>query len=218
MPLAWLLAAVAVTIFGCYVLYLPFDNWTYLRFLLPGIPGLLVLTSAVMLHFLRRVSSRSTRWVIAGGCVVLMAWRWDVLGLQPPHPNDRRFAVVGEFVRDHLPPNAILISMQHSGSIRYYSGRSTLRWDWLPAEELERALTFLRENGYRPFLLLEEWERPLFAERFGAHTKLAMLDWPPVATYSGEVRTDIFDPAARGQSGSHVAPQGIEAPAVSERR
>ena len=102
-------------------------------------------------------------------------------------------------MRDELPQNVILLSMQHSGSVRYYSGRPTLRWDLLNQEWLERALTFLGEQGYRPLILLEEWERPLFTQRFTGHTKLAALDWQPIATYSGEIRTDIFDPADAGR-------------------
>ena len=146
---------------------------------------------------------------MAGLCLAVMAWRWDSAGMQPPRPNDRRFAVVGEFVRDELPQNAILLSMQHSGSIRYYSGRSTLRWDLLQPEWLESSLTFLRAKGYRPLLVLEEWEQPLFAQRFAAHTRLAALDWQPVATYSGEIRTDIFDPADHGRPGVPAATRTI---------
>lgn len=201
-PLTWLFIAISAALFASYAFYLPFDNWTYLRFLLPAISVLLILTAAVLLHLSQRLPSRSARWLAAAAWVVVMAWRWDSAGMQPPPPNERRFAVVGEFVRDGLPENAILLSMQHSGSLRYYSGRQTLRWDLLEPEWLERSLTFLREQGYRPFLVLEEWEQPLFTQRFAGHTKVAALDWRPMATYSGEIRTDIFDPADQARSDS----------------
>lgn len=217
-PLRWLFAAVIVTTFACYAFYRPFDNWTYLRFLLPAIPLLLISSSAVMLQLARRLPPRSALW-LAAACVMLIAWRWDTLGLQPPHPNDRRFALVGEFVRDELPQNAILISMQHSGSVRYYSGRTILRWDWVPPEWLDRSLAFLRANGYRPYVLLEEWEQPLFTKRFAAHTRLAGLDWPPVATYSGEIRTDIFDPAELDEPRASATTRAIGTiPPVSKTR
>jgi hypothetical protein len=41
--LSLLFVAFAVTLYACYAFYLPFDNWTFLRFLLPGIALLLVL-------------------------------------------------------------------------------------------------------------------------------------------------------------------------------
>jgi Dolichyl-phosphate-mannose-protein mannosyltransferase len=199
--LSWLFVAMSATLFLCYVFYLPFDNWTYLRFLLPAISLLLILNGAVILNLSERLPTLFSRWLMAGLCLAVVAWRWDSAGMQPPRPNDRRFAIVGEFVRDELPQNAILLSMQHSGSIRYYSGRSTLRWDLLQPEWLESSLTFLRAKGYRPLLVLEAWEQPLFAQRFATHTRLAALDWRPVATYSGEIRTDIFDPADHGRPG-----------------
>jgi hypothetical protein len=209
--LSWLFVAIIAALFASYAFYLPFDNWTYLRFLLPAIALMLILCGAVILRLSDRVQSQFARWAVAAACLALMAWRWDSAGMQRPKPNDRRFAVVGEFVRDELPANAILLSMQHSGSIRYYSNRLTLRWDLLHPEWLERSFAFLRTNGYHPLLVLEEWEQPLFRERFGGHTKLAALDWQPVATYSGEIRTDVFDPSDQGGSRQPVPTKAIEA-------
>jgi hypothetical protein len=210
--LSWLFVAIIATLFASYAFYLPFDNWTYLRFLLPAIAPMLILCGTVIVRFSERVPSGFARWAVAAVCLVVMAWRWDSAGMQRPRPNDRRFALVGEFVRDELPPNAILLSMQHSGSIRYYSKRVTLRWDLLHPEWLERSFAFLRTNGYQPLLVLEEWEQPLFRERFGAHTKLGALDWQPIATHSGEIRTDIFDPADQGGSRQPVPTKTIAAP------
>ena len=211
LPLTWLFLAIVAVLSASYAFYLPFDNWTYLRFLLPAIALLFVLTSGVILTLSQRVPSYLSRWVLAALCLGVMAWRWDSAGMRPHHPNDRRFAVVGEFVRDELPQNAIVLSMQHSGSVRYYSGRLTLRWDLLDSQWLDRAVTFLETNGYHPFVLLEEWEQPRFREKFAGHTKLARLDWPPVATYPGEIRTDIFDLARPTQSAGAAPPKTIAA-------
>ncbi len=216
--LSWLFAGISATVFAGYVFYRPFDNWTYLRFLLPAIALLLILNGAVILHLSGRLPLHFSRRLAAALALAVMAWRWDSAGMHPPRPNDRRFAVIGEFVRDELPQNAILLSMQHSGSVRYYSGRSTLRWDVLPAEWLEPSLTFLRRKGYRPLLLLEDWERPQFTRRFAAHTKLGALDWQPIATYSGEVRTDIFDPADQGLAGPPEGPRTIGTVPPSQAR
>jgi hypothetical protein len=135
--------------------------------------------------------------VLAALFCVLLAWRWDSARLRPPQPNDRRWPVIGEFVRDELPQNAIVFAMIHSGSARYYSGRQTLRWDWVPNEQLEASLAFFRAKGYEPFLLIEDWERKQYTERFGPYTKLGTLDWPPTASYGGPTRADIFNMADR---------------------
>jgi Dolichyl-phosphate-mannose-protein mannosyltransferase len=210
-PLSWLFVAITATLAASYAFYLPFDNWTYLRFLLPAISLLLILSSGVIRLVTQKLSAPLARWAVAAVCLLVMAWRWDSAGMQTPQPNDRRYAVVGEFVRDQLPSNVILLTMQHSGSARYYSGRLTLRWDLLDREWLERALTFLRAKGYHPLLLLEEWERPQFTDRFAAHTPLGALDWQPIATYSGGIRTDILDPADRGRPGAPMEPKIIAA-------
>ena len=211
--LSWLLLAISAAVCLSYAFYLPFDNWTYLRFLLPAIALLFVLTSAVVLALSERLNSYFFRWAVAALCLAVMASRWDSAGMRPPAANDRRFAVVGEFVRDELPQNAIFLSMQHSGSIRYYSGRMTLRWDLMNPAWLDPALTDLRVKGYHPLFLLEEWEQTRFTERFAAHSKLAALDWQPVATYAPypeQIRTDIFDPADSGRS-DPAPPRTIEA-------
>ena len=208
-PLTWLFIAIFAALSASYAFYLPFDNWTYLRFFLPGIALLFVLASGVILTLARRVPSLS-RWALAILCFGVMAWRWDSAGMRPPAPNDRRFAVVGEFVRHELPQNAIVLSMQHSGSVRYYSDRLTLRWDLLDSQWLDRAVAFLQAKGYHPFVLLEEWEQPRFREKFAGHTTLATLDWQPVATYPGEIRTDIFDLVHPDQA-SGAAPKIIAA-------
>lgn len=117
--------------------------------------------------------------------------------MKPLRAGERRFAVVGAFVREELPANAIVVTIIHSGSVRHYSSRRTLRWDLLGPEWLDPALAFLRTAGYRPYLLIEDWEQAQYLERFTGHSKIGALDWPPLARYTGGVRAEIFDPEDR---------------------
>ncbi len=184
----------AVALYACYAVYVPFDNWTFLRFLLPAIALLLLLCAVAVSDLSERLPSFLARFLVVACFVVFLAWRWDVTGLKSPQPHDRRFAVIGEYVQDHLPPNAIVFSILHSGSVRYYAERLTLRWDWLPADWLDRSLVFLTSNGYQPFLLVEDnWERTQFVQRFSGHSRLGSLDLTPVATYFGGTRVDLYD-------------------------
>ena len=72
--------------------------------------------------------------------------------------------------------------MQHSGSIRYYSGRLTLRYDWLDGDWLDRAIEVLERSGRPVYVLLDDWEEPAFRERFAGQRSLAHLDRGPAAT------------------------------------
>ena len=102
------------------------------------------------------------------------------------------YTSVGEYVRRHLPANAVILTVQHSGSIRYYSNRLTLRWDFLAPEWWPRALSTLSERGYRPYVLLTSSEETAFRSRFRLST---VEDGPGtiLAVFQGaEVR--LYDP------------------------
>ncbi len=213
--LSSLFVAFAVTLYACYAVYVPFDNWTFLRFLLPAISLLLLLCALTVCDLGERLHSFLARFLVVACFVVFLAWRFDMTGLKPPRPHDRRFAVIGEYVQDHLPSNAIVFSILHSGSIRYYSGRPTLRWDLLPADWLDRSVVFLTSVGYQPFLLIEDnWERTQFIQRFSGHSKIGALGLTPVATYYGGTRADLY---ALGNSNQLTANATIK-PRSPQRR
>ena len=201
----WLLAFVAA-VFACYIPYEVFEAWWYLRFLVPAYPPLLVLTG-VALHAL--VEGKRARWraveLLALGAIVGFMLRVTIdRGAFGLRDFERRFRLAGEYVASHLPADAAIITGQESGSIRFYSGRLTLFWRELPADSLDRAIEFLRSEGYRPYLLLEQWEQPEFVRRFGGTTRAGELSWPPIADINHEVR--IYDPAdyARYRAGERI--------------
>jgi hypothetical protein len=119
--------------------------------------------------------------------------QWDLLYTKA---FEHRYVVVAQYARNALPSGAMFISMQHSGSIRYYADRKTLRYDWLPSRSLDEAVAQLNGLGYKPYFLLEDWEEPAFQARFGAHSKLGKLDWPATIAF-GREGIRIYDPAER---------------------
>jgi hypothetical protein len=67
-----------------------------------------------------------------------------------------------------------VLSSLHSGAIRLYSGRQTLRWDEIPENALDATITTLVGLGYEPYLALDTpSEPPLFDERFKSQTAIA---------------------------------------------
>ena len=87
---------------------------------------------------------------------------------------ESKYALVGEWFKTHTPERAVVLAGLHSGSIRFYGQRETIRWDQIPADKLEATLRNLRDRGYDPYLALDvPSEPPLFQARFGSQRSAA---------------------------------------------
>jgi hypothetical protein len=120
---------------------------------------------------------------------------------------ESRYETAGAFASGQLPGNAILLSVQESGTLRLYGGRATVRFDHLDPNGLDAALQDLRRAGYSPYFALEAWEEPQFRERFARSSPLGLLDWPPMAEIGRPVKVRFYDPRDRRRflSGEPVA-------------
>jgi dolichyl-phosphate-mannose-protein mannosyltransferase len=203
-----LLSLVLVNI-ACYLPYTAFNDWWYLRFLLPAIAILLVLATAVVDALLHRwreplrlargtgrqgLSHRFGAVAFAIIICVLFIREARIRNVFDLHRLEARYERAGAYVDSHLPPDAILITSWESGSVRYYGHRKTLVWDALDPAWLDRAIAYTRMRGYEPYLLFEGWEEPIFRQRF-AGSVIARLDWPPAAEIANQVR--IYRPEDR---------------------
>jgi hypothetical protein len=195
--LTTLALAMFVMNLGLYVPYIVFDDWSYLRFLLPTIPLLLVLVVAVVDAILRRLRAPAAAWITAAVVLALALLFVRETRARPTfvlRQIEARFERAGIFVGNRLPPNAIVVTSSESGSVRFYGRRKTLVWDQLDPAWLDRALVYVRAKGYEPYLLLERREEPDFRQRF-AGSAVARLDWPPMAEIGSQVR--IYRPGDR---------------------
>ena len=193
----WFLAVFASSVFLAYLFYSPFDDWSYLRFLLPALPALLVLTAVGVVWLLSHLPLLAQAIVFSCGAALLIAYQVNIAvsrGVLDLREGERRYEAVGQYAASSTPSNAVFISMQHSGSIRHYAGRLTLRYDWLPGDWLDRAIAMLREQGYRPYVVLEEWEEPIFRERFGGQSEAGRLAWPPLIEFKNGMRVRLYEP------------------------
>jgi hypothetical protein len=127
---------------------------------------------------------------IAGllACTGLAAWQLGVArdrSVFQLQRLERKFLVSGEYAAS-LPANAVVLTIWHSGAIRYYANRPIVMWDALAPDGLDSALGSLHQQGREAFLLLETWEEQGFKARFGASSAIALLDWPPRARFGNE--------------------------------
>lgn len=222
---AWMVAtgaAFTASVVGPYLLYVPFDDWWYLRFLLPALPVVLTLAivtwaaaigwatsrlgSQIESRFGSWLGSRfgSRRgWLGAVGAPVLLMALTSALGTHGARlardrlafslwRSDRRFVTTGEVVAAKLPASAVVWSIFHSGNIRLYGHRPTVLWDTLPPDWLDRSIDALRAQGRESYLVVESWEEERFRERFEAASRLGALDWPPHYRVGNAVRIFSF--------------------------
>lgn len=210
-PLSTLFLGLFAINLALYLPYLVFEDWSFLRFLLPTISLLLILAVASVDAAWRRARLPGRGIALAVGAAalsaVLVAKAGDRL-LFRLAGMEARFARAGGVVAERLPPNAIVLASWQTGSVRYYSGRLTLATHGLDGAWLDRALDFLRGRGYEPYVLLESWEEPGFRERFAA-SPLGALDWPPAFEIASQVRIYRPDDRRRYVEGSAVHTQFV---------
>jgi dolichyl-phosphate-mannose-protein mannosyltransferase len=180
----WCLAF-ALCVLACYLWYLPFDNWTYLRFLLPAIPMLLVAASETFVTAVRRYALPNGV-VLAAALILVCAGLWQGRAAFTIGRVEARYRAASDVVRT-LPANAVVISNLHSGSIRAYANRMTLRYEWLGADQYAEALRTLREHGHPLYALLDGAEVADFRERYRRVADLSWMDGLPLDVINGSV-------------------------------
>ena len=184
-----------------YFLYTPFDDWSYLRFLLPAIALMIVLASGVTVHaftraFPRRPGVSALMVALATAGLAFFCVREADGRLAFNLKNlEQRYRSAGLVVRDRLPENAVVLSVWDSGAVRFHGRKEALTWAGLDPAWLDRAVSWLDGHGHTPYILVESWEEPAFRSRFGNHSDIGKLDWPPKYEIDRVVR--IFDPKDR---------------------
>jgi hypothetical protein len=210
---AWLCLLLAAATAAAYLPYQVFNDWWYLRFLLPAIAWLIVLAASTFAHITRRWLPR---YQTVGMALVVGGLGATWIGVARERAAfelqrmERPFIEAGTFVAAHLPDRAVVLTVRHSGSVYYYSRRSIVSWDTLEPGSLNRTLAFLRAQGLTPVVLIETAEEPEFRMRFGAASEAGGLDWPPMARIGRTIR--VYDPSDRSRYLSGATIQTIEWP------
>jgi hypothetical protein len=200
-----LLGGTIATVLLSYVFYQPFDVWWYLRFLLPMWPVMMLLTAATLEGMARRWFP-SRRAMVVGMTAVILASR----GVATAHSRgafglgigERRYIDLARFIAGYTPTDAVIVTVQHSGSLRLYAGRLTLKYDVLDPEWLDRTVDYLQSIGRRPYFVLDGPEVEAFKARFGKASRLGALAWPPMAT-RGSIA--VYDPIDQRPGSTPIA-------------
>jgi hypothetical protein len=202
--LAWISLLAVMLLVATYLAYTVFDDWWYIRFLLPALPILLALSAAVLRALTEWLPTagpfRGARHSVLIATTAMLA-AWYIHVAIDRHVNDlqrleSRFARAGEYAARELPPNAVVLAVQHSGSIRFHGRRDTIAWDAISPDALDGTIAALRARGRTVFLVLEDAEEERFRARF-AGQRAGALDARPIAELPAPGRVSVYEPPVR---------------------
>lgn len=160
------LLALAAANVAIYLVYLPWPQWTFARFLMPALPIVVLMAASLA----RRVTNR--RPVVFPVLVlIVLAWQLDFAqrsALRNSHESLMRFKVLPEALRARNLAGQPAISRVHSGSLRHYAGMATVRWDVISPDELRDGIAAAIAAGHRPMIIDDSDDRADFEQRFGS--------------------------------------------------
>lgn len=158
-------AWIAVT-FGFYAFYFhTHETWWYLRFVLPAFPALIL--AALLVG--ERIVPAHRPWLrpaaVGLAAIVLVAngrhWsrHWAVL---ETGRQERLYQQAADWVKAGTPADAVIVAMQQSGAMFFYTHRAVVRWDTL-------------DGGWEPVrAALNAAGRPVYAVLFEFELKEAL--------------------------------------------
>ncbi len=159
-----------------YCCYKVYEGWFYLRFLLPAIPalllGLLLTVQSVQQWWSQRKLNAPSNWwpaiATAFLCATVFGFEASMIARKPILETRNEQYALSRSVRwadKQLPANAIVISMEMSGALRFYTNHPILRWDFTKPNQWLILTQRLPEKGFRCYALLMPHEVKVAQER-----------------------------------------------------
>jgi hypothetical protein len=196
----WPLLAIFSTVTLPYLFYLPFDHWETLRFLLPALVPLSILGGAGLVRIAGAVSWQpavtSLLVLFCAGLVIRNAAFLRAESVWSIQSIEQRYPLAAQWLDVNTPPTSVALANQHSGSLRWYGHRQTLRWDQIAPEQLETAIRDLEAHGAAVYVVLEGTEGEMFDQRFAGVIDRLAVD------HVGRIRNVQFRRLATLRAGS----------------
>jgi hypothetical protein len=167
------LAAWFLAFFLFYCFYEHYDAWWYTRFLLPAIPALI----AGSLLITRGIQPE-VRAVLLAGVVLTGAFWSDQQGAPIVDRMEQIYPDAVSALEPRVPEHAVIVSMQMSGALKFYSGRNALRYDFVNPDRFE-LLRGHASIARQPVYAL------LFDDELQEAQKKTGATWTPVALHKG---------------------------------
>jgi hypothetical protein len=188
------LGGFAALVIAAYLVYAVFDDWSYLRFLLPALAAFAILTAIELAAWLDRAAGEAKpvlMFAIALSIVASSIW------ISRSHDTFRladqleRVEQVAAYIGANVEANAVIVAGEQSGSMRYYTRKPILRWEAATPEAIGRAIRELDQSSRPVYVVLDGWEEARFRSKYTSAPEAA-LDWPPVLDAGTSNRTRLW--------------------------
>ena len=200
-PLSRALGIFATLVIFSYLIYGVFEQWSFLRFLLPAL-AVFAIFAAIELH------GWIERWPVSWRLPMFLVLTLGIMAhslfvarsLETFKLADqvRRVAQVAEFIGGYSAERPVVVSGEQSGAIRYYTMQPIVRWEAATPEALLAAMTAIERSGHSTYIALDAWEEELFRKKFAAIPAVA-LDWPAAVEAGTTHRTRMWRVADRAR-------------------
>ncbi len=167
-----LLVSWFASFFFFYCFWEAYDAWWYTRYLLPALPALILASLLVARDGLspqrggRGVLARRLLAVLLLAVVLLVErsgiQRFNVLKFGE---GERLYPEASHWAESQVPPRSLVISMQMSGALKFYTNLTPVRWDWIDPRQVPLLQERARAEGYQWFALLAPFENEELQKR-----------------------------------------------------
>ena len=152
-----------------YCFYSVYETWWYTRFLLPGVPAMILGALVVVRDLLLRGDrSRPPRWAAIAAALLLAAGLFVELDFNDEnrvhrfYKSERIYPRACEMARRRVPAGAVVASMQMSGALHYYTPLTYAMWNWLLPDRFAVLRVSTESRGHRWYALLAPFEQEEF--------------------------------------------------------
>jgi hypothetical protein len=150
-------------LFHCF--WAAYETWSYTRYLLPSIPALILASLLVTRDGLapqlggRGAALRRALAALVLAVVLAFEYSWiRDLNVLKFGEGERLYPDACRWAESKVPPRSLVISMQASGALKYYTNLTPVRWDWIQPEQVQQLRERARGEGYQWFALLFPFE------------------------------------------------------------
>jgi uncharacterized membrane protein len=168
------------SLFAFYCFYQPYEDWWSVRFLLPGIPAMILSALLLARDITARLrerdpSPRILRWTRAAGPALLCAMvlvgvrqirRFELFSMRA---GERVYRDASLRAASAVPERSLIVSMQMSGALKYYTNLPIAGWDTIRPERFPELRHAAEERGFRWYALLWPFEEAGFQRNLPGH-------------------------------------------------